>query len=215
MSQMRWQHGMVLPIVLTLTTLLLALVVGALDTIRAQTRAGASLVSRIRAFHAADAAVRVCEQWVLAGRPPHWHTASVTSGELPPASCIRDVFEGPNRRIFEPLEAWPHVSRVPQCLIEQWPGRKPARGDGAEPASSLAAPSVPTVAHASVAAVIMPSTGPTPDSFEDPDRQRVYSIIGRGFGTNEDTQVWLRAWIMIDDAGRLHRAWQTIAQRPL
>jgi Tfp pilus assembly protein PilX len=122
MSRPRQQRGIALPFVLTLGALLLALVAASFDAVRSRTRAGANLLSRIQAFHAADAIVRLCERQVL----PHSRTGAIAmvdrgaTLELPQRWRARDAFEGHAREALEPVARWPNAARVPQCLIEQW-----------------------------------------------------------------------------------------------
>lgn len=219
MSSRLRQHGIALPIVLTLAALLLALVETSLEAVRSQVRTGANLLSRIQAFHAADSMVRWCDRKVLRERQTDIAEPAATPA-LPQRWRTRDAFEGPARMALEPIAVWPNAARAPQCLIERWQTAGstrqglPALGPQADAVSRQARSASPDAAAET-------SQGPDVDSLAGRNasvghlsRGTAYLITARGFGASEETQVWLQTLIVIDETGHVDREWLTIAVRP-
>jgi Tfp pilus assembly protein PilX len=221
MSRRSRQHGIVLPIVLMLAALLLALVVTSLDAARSQARIGANLLSRIQAFHAADAVVRLCDRRVRQERRIYATIEQAAAPGLPQQWRTRDAFEGPARKALEPMAAWPNVARAPQCLIERWQTpvamRQGLSALNQQAGVALRQASAAGSAHAAVDASHATNVDASTERVAndgDTGRSTAYLITGRGFGASEETQVWLQTLIVIDETGHVDREWRTIAGRP-
>jgi Tfp pilus assembly protein PilX len=117
------QRGVVLPIVLLISAMMLATSAVWFETSLAATRAATNVRDYLQAFHAADSALTLCERSVLATgsdapAPP------LAAGE-PVQWMLETAFEA---GALTPVAQWPGSERAPQCLIEPWrlPNRETA-----------------------------------------------------------------------------------------
>jgi Tfp pilus assembly protein PilX len=112
-----------LPIVLMISSMMLATSSAWLETSTANIRRTANLHDYLQAFHAADGALELCARALRAGVAP-----TVPAVGREPAEWKRaGAFDGPFA--FVPRAQWPGSARAPQCLIEAWTlaGRPQAR----------------------------------------------------------------------------------------
>ncbi|MCX4160284.1 MULTISPECIES: hypothetical protein [Paraburkholderia] len=106
-------HGVALPVVLMLSSMMLVTSAAWFETSLASARGTANTQGHLQAFHAADAALALCAQMTLAntatalpdvaGEPEGWRRAA--------------TFEA---GVQTPVAQWPGSVRPPQCLIEGW-----------------------------------------------------------------------------------------------
>ncbi|MFM0120829.1 hypothetical protein P0D73_18425 [Paraburkholderia sp. RL18-101-BIB-B] len=111
------QRGLVLPIVLLISTMMLVTSAAWFETSLAAARGTTNVRDYLQAFHAADSALNLCARSVIAaasaqsgaptpvaaGEPTHWKLAA--------------AFEA---GAVTPVAQWPGSLRAPQCLIEAW-----------------------------------------------------------------------------------------------
>lgn len=109
-------RGVALPIVLLLLSMTLVTMAAWLETSIAAGRASANMRDRVQAFHAADSALLRCVK--LIGGP----SARTAAGPEPAGWRSKASFEGAGASAIQPFAVWPYSVRVPQCLIEAWPG---------------------------------------------------------------------------------------------
>lgn len=109
------QRGVVLAIVLLISAMMLTTSAIWFETSVAATRAATNVRDYLRAFHAADSALILCERSVLSagGDAP---TAPLASGE-PAQWKLESAFVA---RAVMPVAQWPGSSGAPQCLVEPW-----------------------------------------------------------------------------------------------
>jgi hypothetical protein len=107
-------RGAALPIVLMLSAMMLATSAAWFETSLAAARGAANLHDQLIAFHAADSALSLCAQQVVAGEVSPGEAA--TQGE-PAAWKVAAVF---NAAAFAPVATWPGSSEPPQCAVEPW-----------------------------------------------------------------------------------------------
>ena len=110
------QRGVVLPIVLLITAMMLATSAIWFETSLAAARAATNVRDYLQAFHAADSALTLCERNVLA--------MSVDASALPPLAAGEPV-QWKLSAAFEagaitPVVQWPGSQLAPQCLVEAW-----------------------------------------------------------------------------------------------
>jgi hypothetical protein len=104
----------VLPVVLTLSAMMLATSAAWLETSIANIRRAANMQDYLQAFHAADGALVLCTRALRSGAAP---IVPAVDGE--PVEWQRaGALEGPFA--FEASQQWPGSVRAPQCLIEAW-----------------------------------------------------------------------------------------------
>ena len=103
-----------LPIVLTISSMLLATSAAWLETSTANVRRAANMHDYLQAFHAADGALKLCTRALRAGVAPTLPAVDHEPVEWKQAS----VFDGPFA--LTPHPQWPGSARAPQCLIEAW-----------------------------------------------------------------------------------------------
>jgi Tfp pilus assembly protein PilX len=111
------QRGMVLPIVLLISTMMLVTSAAWFETSLAAARGTTNVRDYLQAFHAADSALTLCARSVIAA-------ASAQSGAPPPVAAgeptqwkLAAAFEA---GAVTPVAQWPGSLRAPQCLIEAW-----------------------------------------------------------------------------------------------
>jgi hypothetical protein len=107
-------RGAALPIVLILSSMMLATSAAWLETSVAAARGAANLQDQLVAFHAADSALTLCAQRVAAGEASSREAA--TDGE-PAAWKVPAAFSAV---AFAPVAMWPGSSDPPQCAVEAW-----------------------------------------------------------------------------------------------
>src|SRR5262249_30766726 len=104
-------RGAALPIVLILSSMMLATSAAWLETSVAAARGAANLQDQLVAFHAADSALTLCAQRVVAGEASSREAA--TDGE-PAAWKVPAAF---GAGAFAPVAMWPGSSEPPQCAV--------------------------------------------------------------------------------------------------
>jgi hypothetical protein len=107
-------RGAALLIVLMLSSMMLATSAAWFETSIAAARGAANLQDQLIAFHAADSALTLCAQRVVAGEASS--REAVTDGE-PAAWKLPAAF---NAAAFAPVAMWPGSSEPPQCAVEAW-----------------------------------------------------------------------------------------------
>jgi hypothetical protein len=107
-------RGAALPIVLILSSMMLATSAAWFETSVAAARGAANTHDQLIAFHAADSALTLCAQRVVAGEVSSAET--LTDGE-PSAWKAPAAF---GAAAFAPVAAWPGSSEPPQCAVEAW-----------------------------------------------------------------------------------------------
>ena len=131
---------MALPSALMLASMMLTTSAVWLEASIAHVRYDANVHDHVRAMHAAESALTLCERHVRAGLAPilparlgapmHWRMVG--------------TFEGPS--VYEPIRSWPGSARAPQCVIEAAPvdGERDApilwltaRGFGGKPSTQV------------------------------------------------------------------------------
>lgn len=160
------QSGVVLPIVLLISTMMLATSAVWFETSVAAARSATNVRDYLQAFHAADSALISCARSVIAAGVEKVAWAPVASIE-PTQWKLKNAFEA---EAIAPIAQWPGSLRAPQCLIEGW--RLASRPDA-----------------------------------------RAYLLTSRGFGRNDESQVWLQMELVIDGE-TIERHWRRVAARP-
>jgi hypothetical protein len=107
-------RGAALPIVLMLSSMMLATSAAWFETSIAAARGAANLQDQLVAFHAADSALTLCAQRVVAGEASSREAAA--EGE-PAVWKVPAAF---NAAAFAPVAMWPGSSEPPQCAVEAW-----------------------------------------------------------------------------------------------
>lgn len=115
--------GVVLPIVLLISAMMLATSAVWFETSLAAARAATNVRDYLQAFHAADSALNLCSRSVIAAGSEATAAPPVASGE-PTQWKLESAFEA---GAIMPIAQWPGSLRAPQCLIEAW--RLAARAD--------------------------------------------------------------------------------------
>lgn len=110
------QSGVVLPIVLLISTMMLATSAVWFETSLSAARSAINVHDYLQAFHAADSALLLCTRNVIAAGAETDATPAATSGE-PTRWKIESTFEA---GAITPVAQWPGSLRAPQCLIEAW-----------------------------------------------------------------------------------------------
>jgi hypothetical protein len=103
-----------LPIVLTISSMMLATSAAWLETSTANIRRAANLHDYLQAFHVADGALKLCTRALRSGVAPVMPAVDREPAEWKRASA----FDGPFA--LTPHPQWPGSARAPQCLIEAW-----------------------------------------------------------------------------------------------
>ncbi|WP_459717605.1 pilus assembly PilX family protein, partial [Paraburkholderia sp. 2C] len=107
-------RGAALPIVLILSSMMLATSAAWLETSVAAARGAANLQDQLVAFHAADSALTLCAQRVVAGELSSREAAT----EAEPVAWKAPAAFGASA--FAPVGLWPGSSDPPQCTVEAW-----------------------------------------------------------------------------------------------
>jgi Tfp pilus assembly protein PilX len=113
--------GVVLPIVLLISAMMLTTSATWFETSLAAARAATNVQDYLQAFHAADSALILCARSVIAADAGAPATPPLASAEttLEPAQWkLESAFEA---GAVTPVAQWPGSLRAPQCLIEAWP----------------------------------------------------------------------------------------------
>lgn len=108
--------GAVLPVVLLISAMLLASSAVWFDSALASARGATNAKDYLQAFHAADAALSLCERSVAAGMATSVPIVTDQTGE-PVGWKLEASFEA---GAFTPASPWPGSLRAPQCLVEAW-----------------------------------------------------------------------------------------------
>lgn len=111
-----WQSGVVLPIVLLISTMMLATSAVWFETSLAAARSASNVRDYLQAFHAADSALIACTRTVIAADVDTAAPAPVASVE-PVQWKVKSAFEA---GAVTPVAQWPGSQRAPQCLVEPW-----------------------------------------------------------------------------------------------
>jgi hypothetical protein len=115
----RWrlrQRGVVLPIVLLISTMMLATSAVWFETSLSAARSATNLRDYLQAFHAADSALIACARSVIAADVEPIAAPPVASVE-PTQWKLKSAFEA---GAITPIAQWPGSQRAPQCLVEAW-----------------------------------------------------------------------------------------------
>ncbi|WP_345812979.1 PilX N-terminal domain-containing pilus assembly protein [Paraburkholderia sp. PREW-6R] len=117
------QRGVVLPIVLLISAMILTSFAAWFETSLASARGAMNVRDYLQAFHAADSALTLCARTTLATAAGATDPLPVTVGE-PTQWKAKGSFE---TNAVQPVAQWPGSLRAPQCLVEPW--RLPSRPD--------------------------------------------------------------------------------------
>lgn len=110
------QSGIVLPIVLLMSAMMLGTSAAWFETSLVAARAATNVRDYLQAFHAADSALTLCARSVISAAALQLAAPPVAAGE--PAQWKHEAaFEA---GAIEPVAQWPGSLRAPQCLIEAW-----------------------------------------------------------------------------------------------
>ena len=115
------QSGVVLPIVLLISAMMLTTSAAWFETSLAAARAATNVQDYLQAFHAADSALTLCARSVIAAdaaTPAAPPLASVEPTPEPAQWKLESAFEA---AAITPVAQWPGSLRAPQCLVEAWP----------------------------------------------------------------------------------------------
>lgn len=110
------QRGVVLPIVLLISTMMLTTSAVWFETSLAAARSASNVRDYLQAFHAADSALIACTRTVVATVAEVVPAPPVASVE-PTQWKLKSAFEA---GAVTPVAQWPGSQRAPQCLIEAW-----------------------------------------------------------------------------------------------
>lgn len=108
--------GVVLPIVLLMSAMMLATSAVWFETSLAAARAATNVLDYLQAFHAADSALTLCARNVAAAGAEAAVAAPAASGE-PAQWKLEAAFDA---GAITPAAQWPGSQRAPQCFIEGW-----------------------------------------------------------------------------------------------
>ncbi|HEY4299193.1 MAG TPA: hypothetical protein VGM85_22185 [Paraburkholderia sp.] len=108
-------RGVVLPIVLLLSAMMLATSAVWFETSLAAARAATNVRDYLQAFHAADSALTLCARSVVAAGADA-AAQPIAAGE-PAQWKLETAFEA---GAITPVAQWPGSQRAPQCLVEAW-----------------------------------------------------------------------------------------------
>ena len=108
--------GVVLPIVLLISAMMLATSAAWFETSLAAARATTNVRDYLQAFHAADSALNLCARSVIAAGADAPAAPQAAYGE-PAQWKLESAFEA---GAVTPVAQWSGSSRAPQCLIEAW-----------------------------------------------------------------------------------------------
>jgi Tfp pilus assembly protein PilX len=114
LSRRSRKRGAALPVVLVLSSMMLATSVAWFETSITAARGVANLQDELIAFHAADAALQRCAQRVLAGTLV---VAQPTVDGEPAGWRLSTSFDA---NAFAPIARWTGSVQPPQCLPEAW-----------------------------------------------------------------------------------------------
>jgi Tfp pilus assembly protein PilX len=115
-------HGIALPIVLVMSSMLLVTAAAWLEAALVSARTTANLGERVQAFHSADSALIRCASIVLDSLPELKSRTDPLAAE-PNKWRLKTSFEGASASAVMPFASWPYAVRPPQCLIEAGPAR--------------------------------------------------------------------------------------------
>ncbi|MFC0397557.1 pilus assembly PilX family protein [Paraburkholderia rhizosphaerae] len=107
-------RGAALPVVLMLSSMMLATSAAWFETSVAAARGAANLYDQLVAFHAADSALTLCSQRVLAGDV----SSAEPFGDGEPVAWKSPATFGATA--FAPVAKWQGSFEPPQCVIEAW-----------------------------------------------------------------------------------------------
>lgn len=111
--------GIVLPIVLLLSSMLLVTAAAWFEMDLARARAVSNSMDRVVAFHAADSALNRCNSMAI--RLAEGVKASPDMLGVEPARWrLKASFEGAAGQAVTPFSSWARAAKPPQCLIEAW-----------------------------------------------------------------------------------------------
>jgi Tfp pilus assembly protein PilX len=110
------ESGVVLPIVLLISAMMLATSAVWFKTSLAAARSATNVRDYLQAFHAADSALNLCARSVIAAGADAAAAPPAASGE-PAQWKLQSAFDA---GAVTPIAQWPGSARAPQCLIEAW-----------------------------------------------------------------------------------------------
>jgi Tfp pilus assembly protein PilX len=111
-------NGVVLPIVLLISAMMLATSAIWFETSLAAARAATNVLDYLQAFHAADSALSLCASSVISSGAADVTPASLQASSGEPSQWkLASAFEA---GAITPVAQWPGSLRAPQCLIEPW-----------------------------------------------------------------------------------------------
>lgn len=111
------QLGIVLPVVLLISAMMLATSAVWFETSLAAARGATNVRDYLQAFHAADSALTLCARNVIATATIGSVTPLPFSSAEPTQWKFEAAFEA---GAVTPVAQWPGSLRSPQCLIEAW-----------------------------------------------------------------------------------------------
>ncbi len=103
-----------LPIVLMLSSMMLATSAAWFETSITGARSAANLHDQLVAFHAADSALTLCARGLVAGT----QSSTGPTAEAEPVAWKLPATFGAGA--FTPVAQWPGSKHPPQCLVEAW-----------------------------------------------------------------------------------------------
>ncbi|OAJ51612.1 hypothetical protein A6V36_16450 [Paraburkholderia ginsengiterrae] len=110
------QRGVVLPIVLLISAMMLATSAAWFESSLAAARGAANVREYLQAFQAANSALTLCARSVVSSAG--MQTAAPPLASVEPAQWkVESAFEA---GAIEPVARWPGSLRAPQCLVEAW-----------------------------------------------------------------------------------------------
>lgn len=115
-ARRRRAAGAVLPVVLLISAMMLTSSAAWFESAVASARGSNNVRDYLQAFHAADAALTLCERSVVAGVATIVPVVMGQSGE-PTGWKLESSFDA---GAFAPTAQWPGSLRAPQCLVETW-----------------------------------------------------------------------------------------------
>lgn len=111
------QRGVVLPIVLLISAMMLATSASWFETSLAAARGAINVRDYLQAFHAADSALTLCARGAIAAASTQSAASLAIAVGEPAQWKLESAFEA---GAVTPVAQWAGSLRAPQCLIEPW-----------------------------------------------------------------------------------------------
>lgn len=111
------QRGVMLPIVLLISSMMLVTSAAWFETSLAAARGTINVREYLQAFHAADSALTLCARSVVAAASTQSAAPLPVASGVPAQWKLAAAFEA---GAVTPVAQWPGSLRAPQCLIEAW-----------------------------------------------------------------------------------------------